>query len=260
LLVQGPSSCGHRLCGSECRWPVSRAGARTRASAVRAYPSESRGLRASAPHPCGQRSACGQVDCEECKREAMVRWVQGFGPRLQAHVPPEFPWWSREQHIAAARLQAELVRELCGERPTVFVAIQWNGKRGHGWHSHCLLCGSDRLLEARRSIVWREMVRRCAAYPGEGQPGAWLRTAAGGREWTPSVPNGLRYRLTPIFEGPSGDREIVSYCVRYCLREDVETCLEVLPGDRAADTFDQVAGGLQVPPGLGADQTVGKIV
>jgi hypothetical protein len=160
-----------------------------------------------------------------------VEWVRSQQPRLQAHVPPEYPWVSREQHLASAQLQRLMLFEACGEWPLTFLAIQDNVKRGYGQHSHLLHCGSAQLLEARRTVVHREFVRRVERYQGIDQPGHFVRTPSGGTEWTPGVPNRCRFRLTPVYAGPRGDVEIVAYCVRYVLREDVELALEVLSGD-----------------------------
>lgn len=161
--------------------------------------------------------------------EAWVGMVQSYHPVLQAHVPPEYPWLGRDAHLRAAELQQKLVFETSGERPTVFCALQRNTKRGYGWHSHLLLCGSAQLLRGRRDVIWREFRREVASWAGEEQPGHW-QLDGHGRSWVPGVPNECRYRLTPVM----GDSAAITrYIVRYVMREDVEQALEVLPGKRS---------------------------
>lgn len=157
-------------------------------------------------------------------QEAWVEYVQSFGPVLQAHVPPEYPWLGRDAHLRAARLQQTLVFEASGERPTVFVAMQRNTKRGYGWHSHLLMCGTEQLLRGRRDVVWREFRRHVASWAGEDQPGHW-QLDGHGRSWVPATANDCRYRLTPILGNTTA---ISRYVVRYVLREDVDQALEVL--------------------------------
>ena len=211
-----------------------------------------------------------------------VEWVQGFDPVLQAHVPPQFPWFRPETQLRAAALLQKLIAEASGEVPTMFCAIQRNVKRGYGCHSHDLACGSPQLLEGRRTAMWSEFRRVVGGWPGQGQPGYWgLRPASvkgspllfpvegevpsaseplystavfaqllqpitrgagarsarvGERDWGFQSPvvNECRLRLLPI---TNDTRAITNYCVRYCMREDVENSVEVLGAASAAETW-----------------------
>ena len=144
------------------------------------------------------------------------------------------------------RLLADLVEADCGERPTVFGAIQQDTKGKVGEHQHDLLCGTDQLLVARRKWVWSEFRKVVAGWPGIGQPGKWAMSAPtwerdsfakwhvvdGERRWVADVPNDCRLRLEPVrVKGPLHDsRSLSAYVVRYCMREDRGIGLEVLPG------------------------------
>jgi hypothetical protein len=165
-----------------------------------------------------------------------VGFVQSFDPVLQAHVPPEYPWFGQQAHVRAAALIQKLVAEVSGEVPTMFCAIQRNVKRGYGSHSHDLACGSPQLLRGSRRMVWREFRRVVATWPGQEQPGYW-RPAMPGREFVSERPNDCRFRLTPIYG--ETDR-ITRYIVRYCLREDVDQAVEVLPASTARQLWAEL--------------------
>jgi hypothetical protein len=198
-------------------------------------------------HPRSHRSASGVAD--DGLETAWGEWVLSFEPRLVGHVPPQFPWFARGYHVRAFRLLQDLVEADCGERPTIFGAIQSNGPNHPGEHSHPLLCGSEQLLSARRSWVWERFRAEVGGWPGFGQPGVWAMgdpvwtrngfgrwsVSPGEREWRGEVVNGCRFRLEPVrCDGPGSDpRSITYYVVRYCLREDRETGIEILGGSVA---------------------------
>jgi hypothetical protein len=173
-------------------------------------------------------------------------WAVSFAPQLVAHAAARYPWPGRGYHVRAMRLLADLVEADCGERPTVFGAIQANGPGHPGEHQHDLLCGSPQLLEANRRAVWGEFRRQVASWPGSGQPGAWAmqpptwtrdgnarwHCEPGERRWAPEVPNDCRTLIEPVrHSGGRGDQHSIAYyVVRYCLREDRETGIEIQPG------------------------------
>jgi len=249
----GRRSPHDRADGRACRCEgcLARTGLRARADRA------SRGADRSV-HPCAERSA--QTSREVLTGE-WVRWVESFGPVLQIHVPPQFPWFRPETQVRAAALMQKLIAEASGEVPTMFCAIQRNVKRGFGCHSHDLACGSAQLLQGRRTAIWSEFRQVVGGWPGVGQPGYWgLRPVSakgsallipldiprdrpssrsahvGERDWgfVSPVRNDCRLRLLPI---QGHGTQLVTYCVRYCMREDVEQSVEVLPVVGAAETW-----------------------
>ncbi len=133
----------------------------------------------------------------------------------------------------------EYMQAFSGERPRMVVALQQN-KRG-GLHAHGLGCGSDRLQKVRRTDLWAHARKLAAGMIGEGQPHQVVYDwpVYRGHEFSasamvamrtpiPAQLNELRARILPVHRGPEGSAQLVSYCTRYVLREDVECMLEVL--------------------------------
>jgi hypothetical protein len=146
-------------------------------------------------------------------------WAQSFSPRVFGTLNTQTPL-TFEQHVRAHSYVARLYQERCGELPTTVLAVQRNPSRP-GYHSHSLICGRERVLEVRRTDVWASV---------RSHVGGWCLCGRGGSLCVGEARLGVA-NVRPRFEPVRAVTDVTAYCVRYCMREDVESMVTVLPGD-----------------------------
>ncbi len=158
-------------------------------------------------------------------------WVQSFFPRVFGTINTQTPL-TFDQHIRAHQRVASMYREYCGELPTTVVAVQRNPSRP-GYHSHSVVCGRERLLEVRRTEVWQRV---------REEIGGWCLCGRAGALCVGEARLGVQ-NVRPRFEPVRAVTDVTAYCVRYCMREDVESMVTVLPGDELAQKKGPVLPG-----------------
>jgi hypothetical protein len=158
---------------------------------------------------------------------AWVEWASSFSPRIFGTLNTGIPL-TFDQHVRAHARVAQLYREFGGELPTTVLAVQRNPSRP-GYHSHSLVCGREGILEVRRTQIWTQL---------RHEIGEWCKCGRGGSMCVGEAKIGVenvRPRFEPIRRGREGVTDVTAYCVRYCLREDAENMVTVLPGDSVVE-------------------------
>jgi hypothetical protein len=102
--------------------------------------------------------------------------------------------------------------------------VQRNPSRP-GYHSHTLICGRPKISDVRRTLVWSTI---------RAEVGSWCVCGRGGNLCVGEARLGTS-SVSPRFEPVRGVTDVTGYVVRYCLREDVESMVTVLPGDELVE-------------------------
>jgi len=152
-------------------------------------------------------------------RAAWVEWAQSFSPKVFGTLNTRTAL-TFEQHMRAHQRVARMYQEYCGELPTTVVAVQRNPSRP-GYHSHTMICGRERILSVRRTEVWARI---------RSEVGGWCLCGRGGAKCVGEARLGVT-SVSPRFEPIVGVTGVTEYVVRYCMREDTESMVTVLPGD-----------------------------